>query len=101
MERIYVWTIIEGSVELTCLCSGFLPLTFIQLIDEGTKRTVANPHKKGMDYDPEIAPILDVVLISFAYCEERRRGTSVSTQNGALTGTMVSALLNANYTGSM
>ena len=53
-----------------------------KLVDEGTQKTVGKAHsahhlfdKRQMrvDFDPELSPIVDVVLLAFIICEEEHR----------------------------
>ena len=53
-----------------------------KLVDEGTQKTVGKAHsahhlfdKRQMrvDFDPELDPIIDVVLLAFIICEEEHR----------------------------
>ncbi|KAH9927922.1 uncharacterized protein BXZ73DRAFT_102431 [Epithele typhae] len=48
--------------------------TSLKLVDVENGKTVARSHhsKVGLDYDPTLRPVLDVVLLAYVVCEERR-----------------------------
>ncbi|KAH9927923.1 uncharacterized protein BXZ73DRAFT_102432 [Epithele typhae] len=48
--------------------------TSLKLVDVENGRTVARSYrnKSGLDYDPTLRPVLDVVLLAYVVCEERR-----------------------------
>ena len=57
-------------------------LMHLQLVDSAAQHTVAKAHsahsffstqKMSVDFDPALVPILDILVLSFIICEEKRR----------------------------
>ena len=54
-------------------------------------RNLISPRQMGIKYEPTLEPILDVVLLAFVYCEERRRQSTNSASTAMLSGGGISA----------
>ena len=65
---------------------------YAQLVDSVTQRTMAKAHNvhhiiasrnMSVDFDSALSPILDVLVISFIICEEKRRDSQRSRNSAA------------------
>ncbi|KAH9927937.1 uncharacterized protein BXZ73DRAFT_102445 [Epithele typhae] len=56
--------------------------TSLKLVDGESGRTVATAKKgpRRIEYEPEVVPILDAVLMAYLVCVERQRASSNSTK---------------------